>query len=440
MGLVTEFLCGGSTILSGDRYQDKHMRVKHTRILLLLVFLTLVTPTAVQAKGMSESCYGEEMVQISNRLRSITAENKHRLIKDAHTGNVEAQEALGAAYIDGGTGGIVVEKSRTKAAYWLRKAAEQGSLLSQWFLIALKYERIDSPGYLEEIAAVAEQGLVYAQAQLGQTYYFIDKNYSQAAKWWQMAAEHGCIYVAYELGVMYEEGKGVARNHVTAYMWYSLVADVIPDAEKKKESLKTTMTADQITEAQRYAAGWRARHSKMPRTSATPITYPQHGTSVTSMNRMLSDAAGAGRNSVIMKLIAKGADVNASNPDQFTPLLRAALGGHSKTVDLLLEEGAEIDAKDMTGTTALAWVARMGNLEMVETLVNHGADIHQSDNISFTPLIHAASRGHAAVLKFLLTRRANPNDRLKNGRSALMLARTSGNAEVVKILETAGAK
>lgn len=122
--------------------KTKRMRVKDIRILLLLVFLTLVMPTAVQAKGIPESCYGEEMMRISNRLLSLTAENRHHLIKDAHAGNVEAQAALGAAYIDGD---IVVEKSRAKGERWLRKAAEQGSFLGKWLLVGLKYERMDSP-------------------------------------------------------------------------------------------------------------------------------------------------------------------------------------------------------------------------------------------------------------------------------------------------------
>ena len=64
---------------------------------------------------------------------------------------------------------------------------------------------------------------------------------------------------------------GVGQNYVTAYMWYSLVAEVFPGEEKNKERLKAMMTTDQITEAE-----LRAKHSKMFSTSATPITHPHN--------------------------------------------------------------------------------------------------------------------------------------------------------------------
>lgn len=98
----------------------------------------------------------------------------------------------------------------------------------KWYLIALKHTRMDSPRYLNEISKLAKQGHVYSQVELGCTYHDILKNYAEAAKWWHMAAEQGCIDAAYALGLMYEQGNGVTRNYVTAYMWYRLVADVVP--------------------------------------------------------------------------------------------------------------------------------------------------------------------------------------------------------------------
>ena len=57
------------------------------------------------------------------------------------------------------------------------------------------------------------------------------------------------------------------------------------------------------------------------------------------------------------ELLRAGADPNARDEDERTPLFSAVLGGSVGLVGLLLESGADVDARDSRGFTALHFAA-----------------------------------------------------------------------------------
>jgi hypothetical protein len=56
---------------------------------------------------------------------------------------------------------------------------------------------------------------------------------------------------------------------------------------------------------------------------------------------------------VVELLLARGANVNAKDGYDSTPLHLAAGGGHKEVVELLLAKGANVNAKDRRGQTPL---------------------------------------------------------------------------------------
>ena len=55
------------------------------------------------------------------------------------------------------------------------------------------------------------------------------------------AAERGDAEAQYQLGVIYVDGEGVAKNAVKAYAWFSLAAGQgVEDAAKKRDSIAVT--------------------------------------------------------------------------------------------------------------------------------------------------------------------------------------------------------
>ncbi len=85
-------------------------------------------------------------------------------------------------------------------------------------------------------------------------------DYDTAFKEFQPLAEQGEMVAQWSLGVMYERGRGVPKDSVQAYRWYTLAAGQGDDlAEKFKNFLEKSMTLDQLAEAQRLAREWTAK-------------------------------------------------------------------------------------------------------------------------------------------------------------------------------------
>lgn len=76
---------------------------------------------------------------------------------------------------------------------------------------------------------------------------------------------------------------------------------------------------------------------------------------------------------ITQALLAHGADVNAVQTDDFTPLLEAAQNGQLAMVQLLLEHGADINARLSSGKTALDVAQEKGHEAVVNFLREHGA-------------------------------------------------------------------
>ena len=88
----------------------------------------------------------------------------------------------------------------------------------------------------------------------------------------------------------------------------------------------------------------------------------------------LHSAAAAKQVAIARVLIARGAKVNAAQPESgFTPLHEAALNGDIEFARLLLEHGADINAKMKDGKTPLTFALKGSQNEMASFLRDRGA-------------------------------------------------------------------
>ena len=74
----------------------------------------------------------------------------------------------------------------------------------------------------------ADEGNAAAQYNLGVIYENgsgVAKQYKTAVRWYTLAADQGYAAAQYNLGVIYENGSGVAKQYKTAVRWYTLAAD-----------------------------------------------------------------------------------------------------------------------------------------------------------------------------------------------------------------------
>ena len=80
-------------------------------------------------------------------------------------------------------------------------------------------------------------------------------------------AEQGDAAAQYNLGVSYENGRGVPQDDVEAHKWTSLAASRATGDRQKEyaetlDALSKQMTPAQLAEAQQRAANWQAAFEK----------------------------------------------------------------------------------------------------------------------------------------------------------------------------------
>ncbi|XP_012498912.1 PREDICTED: ankyrin repeat domain-containing protein 35 isoform X2 [Propithecus coquereli] len=111
----------------------------------------------------------------------------------------------------------------------------------------------------------------------------------------------------------------------------------------------------------------------------------------------------------------------------------------SQCVKVLLQHGANEDAVDAENRSPLHWAASSGCASSVLLLCDHEAFLDVLDNDGRTPLMIASLGGHAAICSQLLQRGARVNVTDKDDKSALILACEKGSAEVAELLLGHGA-
>jgi len=88
------------------------------------------------------------------------------------------------------------------------------------------------------------------------------------------------------------------------------------------------------------------------------------------------EAAGTGNIEAVKQHLAAGADVNAKDEWEDTPLHNAASSGHKEIAELLITKGVDVNAKDFLGGTPLHNAANGGHKEIVELLITNGANVN----------------------------------------------------------------
>ena len=88
---------------------------------------------------------------------------------------------------------------------------------------------------VQHLRALAEQGNAEAQFNLGQLYEHgrgVPKDYAEALRWYRLAAEQGDPFAQFDLGSHYSEGIGVPKDEKEALRWWqSAAAQGFPPAQ-----------------------------------------------------------------------------------------------------------------------------------------------------------------------------------------------------------------
>ena len=82
-------------------------------------------------------------------------------------------------------------------------------------------------------------------------------------RWYKLAAAQGKANAQFNLGVMYNNGYGVVKDYMRAYIWFNLAAVTgDDDSVKNRDMIAKQMTPQQVAEAQKLARECQARNFK----------------------------------------------------------------------------------------------------------------------------------------------------------------------------------
>jgi ankyrin repeat protein len=213
------------------------------------------------------------------------------------------------------------------------------------------------------------------------------------------------------------------RFGTTAQMWaasrtFKDVVHYLEHPERIQEATKVAPVANNYAELPQAAtdlqvddnesyealpdssAGWVAETNALPELDTTPLTSVVQNCNDSAKTKESSQLATqqlwriAETEDIkrVESLLARGAEINASNAHGMTALMRAAASGRIRMVRELLEHGADPNAVRNDDFTALMLAAFSGHQEIVRTLVEHGAKTDAATRFGTTAQMLAASR------------------------------------------------
>lgn len=121
-------------------------------------------------------------------------------------------------------------------------------------------------------------------------------------------------------------------------------------------------------------------------------TFTQH--------TLLMYAAHFGKEEICALLIAAGADVNARDAEDLTPLILAQQ--KPELYRMLIEAGADVNAQCANGYSALMIAAQVGEDEACEFLISQGALLHLKTERNTSALLEAAENKHEKTCLLLV--------------------------------------
>lgn len=177
--------------------------------------------------------------------------------------------------------------------------------------------------------------------------------------------------------------------------------------------------------------GWVALLSVVLGVASFGVAQAQSADSPSS----LIQAVRANRPKVALALIAKGADVNAAEPNGTTALMWAAHNDEVSVVHALLRKGAKVAAVNIYGTSAMQQAAVGAYTPVLKLLLKYGANVDSPNPEGQTALMVVARTGNVKAAKLLLRHGAHVNAVEKwGGQTALMWAAAQAQPKMVELL------
>jgi quinoprotein dehydrogenase-associated probable ABC transporter substrate-binding protein len=153
----------------------------------------------------------------------------------------------------------------------------------------------------------------------------------------------------------------------------------------------------------------------------------------------LLNAIRLGSAGMVQYLIDHHASVGRTDRDGWTPLMTAAWMDDAGSIDLLAAHKADVKAKNPAGLTPLGIASQYGKDVAAVALIRAGSDVNQRIGSGYTPLMLAVAGKADESAKALIDHGADVNARNSGGVTALMIAASTNQTGIAQLLLQSGA-
>ena len=142
-------------------------------------------------------------------------------------------------------------------------------------------------------------------------------------------------------------------------------------------------------------------------------------------------------------LIAAGADINAQAANRDSPWLLAGASGRTEIIRAMIPKGPDFTKRNRYGGNALIPACERGHVETIELLLTTAIDVNHVNNLGWTCLLEIVILGdggprHQRAAQLVLAHGANPNIADKEGMTPLAHATARGQTEIAAMIAGAG--
>jgi TPR repeat protein len=221
---------------------------------------------SAKAGSAAAGCVLGVLYQTGNKVIKDDPEAIKWFLLAVEEGSSEAQFGLGVMYANG----YGISQNYTTAVSWFKKVADQGNPAPNFYLGQLYENGLGVPKDNAEAAkwytkAAGAPNTVGLQFDLGgdavQEINTPEDNF-QVIKEFPMVLRQSAAHAAYNLGMMYWNGRGVTENKQEAYKWFAVAASHgIHLAEDNMRILAHQMPQKWITNAVASAFAWNNAHA-----------------------------------------------------------------------------------------------------------------------------------------------------------------------------------
>lgn len=141
---------------------------------------------------------------------------------------------------------------------------------------------------------------------------------------------------------------------------------------------------------------------------------------------------------LIKLLLDRGADIEAKDQFQYSPLLTTVQNRHLLAFLCLVQRGASLDTLDINGSTLVHWAAYMNDLEFLRMLRSFKVKLNHRNLLGQTPL-HMSCQGNAAeAYWFLVDAGLDPDELTKEQLSPLAVLKQYHGVPGLRRLQAVG--